>query len=223
MLDINSPAVESTPDVNEPEVSSAPDVVASTVSPITEEKLTKLLGDMEKRLGQSAKDTARATVNKALGISTKQAVPPPAPVPQSTSVVAPVVPVEQPALQSTADPILQKTFALLQQDGVPVQDSVDPVVLEAYRTQVEYGVHLTAQDPEFKLINNRTVTTYLMTVAQAAEAKKARMIEEGTYQEDTVTSAPILTPGIISGSVPSKLPHAGKSGPETLEMFFKGK
>lgn len=235
------PTVEGSPVVNAPEPAATPSAPASTPAapaapaaiPLTEERFQQLLGDFEKRIGQSARDAAKATVNKALGIPTKAqpqqtapATQPQAAAPASTPAQPATTPT-QPATQPSAvpdvqaDPVLQQTYALLQKDGVAVQDGVDPIVFEAYRTQASAGVHLAPTDPEFQMIDNRSVTSYLASVAAAAEAKKARMIEEGTYQGDTVTNnAPVLTPGLVTGTAPSRLPHEGKSGSETLSMFF---
>jgi hypothetical protein len=219
------PVVESTPAVSEQNAPAS--TPATTPVPLTEERLTALLGDVEKRISQSAKDAARAAVNKALGVSTKPApanaeVKPPAQPTPATPPVQPTQPTEPVVETTIADPVLKQAYQLLQQDGVAVDQGVDPGILEAYKLQAAAGIHLQASDPELATIDGSSLFSYLRTVNAAVEAKKARMIEEGTYQEpDTDTkNALALTPGLITGSVPAKSPYEGKTGSETLEMYF---
>lgn len=228
----NLPVVETTPAVNTPEAStSASDSESPSVTPVgvTEERLVSILSDFEKRLSQKAKDTARSTVNKAMGVPKPTATataPVPAPTPTDTKVEAtPDVPTTTETTDAPTDPIVVQAQELLQADGVDVK-TVNPVVLEAYRIQANVGVHIKPTDPEIQMIDGSTMYTYLRTTAEAAEALKNRMIQEGTYQTKADIEASntfASTPGLISGAVPTKLPHEGKSGSQTIEMFFQGK
>ena len=246
-----SSAVENTPAMNMPEAPpSAPEsvlpVVPDVAPSVTEARIAELLSDMEKRVTQSNKDTIKSAVNKALGIpkpsstpdeptSTPQEVPevdsaPAAPASPSSSPATPGTPPDSSNVEESvtptvpSDPVWQKAFDLLQADGVD-PNSADPVVLEAYRTQAEAGVHLTGDMPEFAQIDSSSITAYLVSVANATSEAKARMIEEGTYQEapDTEADAPALIPGLVKGSAPNRPKHIGKSGAETLDMFFNGR
>ena len=223
------PVVENTPTVNDPNaqastVAPVSTTTASVPAGLTEERFAILLGDLEKRLSQSAKDSAKAAVHKALGVTIK----PPAAQPAITPTPAvPTTPITTNTPLSTsaevvADPVLTQAYSFLQVDNVDVADSVDPIVLEAYKIQAKAGIHLKATDPELASIDGSSVLSYLTTTARAVEAVKARMIEEGTYpgQDIVADNALVLTPGLVTGKASTRVAHEGKSGSETLDMFF---
>lgn len=229
----NLPAVETTPAVSTEGAPASPvtevtqtqaQTPAQPAEPVlTEKRFQELLEGFEKRVTQSAKDTAKATVHKAMGVSTK-------PEPEPAKPVQPTQPAQtsaqtQPAQTPVAtepvinDPILKQAYEWLQADGVDINGDIDPFTLEAYKVQAIEGVHLTSEHPELATIDNSSNASFIATTISAVQAAKARMLAEGTLvlPEDQHAA---LTPGVISGVQTHKLPHEGKSGSETLQMFF---
>ena len=213
------PVVESTPAVNAPEPSASPSPVAPTPAAPAEDKVIAMLTEMEKRMAQSARDAAKAAVNKALGVK-NQPAPAPAPAPAATTPAptVPVAPTPAPEpVQMPADPVLVGAYEYLQKDGVNVSEGVDMGVLEAYRIQAANKVHITVDMPEFKMIDGSSLSSYLRTTEAAVLAAKERMIEEGTYQEGPDIAQ---VPGAMIGKPVTKLIHEKMTGSETLEHYF---
>jgi hypothetical protein len=224
------PTVENTPVVNNPGavadqgVQVTPAVQTPAPSYVTQEMLNQMIADVEKRVVQSSKDAAKATVNKAMGVHVAPAVVTPAPVaPTLVTPTAPVpqVPVTQELASAPIDPVLSQAYALLQKDGVDPTAGVSAEVLEVYKMQAVAGVHLTAADPELAMIKSGSMLEYLSTTAEAVNAARQRKIADGSISTE---SDPLsLLPMTATGNQSNRPAHVSMSGTQTLDSFFSKK
>lgn len=115
------------------------------------------------------------------------------------------------SVPQNADPVLAQAQQWLREDQVT---NPDPFTLEAYRIMAERGTRITDNDPEAKTIDTSSPGKFFSTLEQAIEAKRER---EGKI------GSPARTPTVSGGSPSSQPAHAGLSGVDTLDQYFKSK
>lgn len=95
-----------------------------------------------------------------------------------------------------------------------MEPPLDPVVRKAFMIMEEAGVKVTAEDPEFSLIDSKTEDpeVFLDSVRAATNKMAARL---------NVKGSPARMPAVSSNSKPTVPNHAGKTGTNILDEYYK--